>query len=280
MGFFSSIGANLGAQLSDRLFPSAGADSGQRLGARANAYYDEAFPGTNPWERLGAGNPSGQTSVANQQIKQRNKDAKLQASVQTQQQRTQKEVAQIQAQAHIESARISAGVTRGGIDPGGFREDVITNRANALTNRNTQEQNMEKIQAEIPLIVAQLGVSEVEKLKIKQQINNLTVEQALTGARILTEIENAQVRGAEGDMKAKEAKLYYWLVGWGVAKDIATGILSAWGLAKWGGKLPRFGGKTTPSPGNLKNTTRTGPGGIKMDSKGKVTMPHRPSGRW
>ncbi len=97
--------------------------------------HDTAFPGTNPWERLGAGNPSGQVSVTDQQTKQKNRDAKLQATVQTAQQSTQKEVAQIAANAHIQSAQIAAGVTRGGIDPGGYRDDVTINAFNAATNR-------------------------------------------------------------------------------------------------------------------------------------------------
>ncbi len=41
-----------------------GSDAGKRAGEGAAAYYDAAFPGTNPWERLGAGNPMGPMSAA------------------------------------------------------------------------------------------------------------------------------------------------------------------------------------------------------------------------
>ena len=49
--------------------------TGAEMGMDAKAYYDAAFPGTNPWERLGAGNPAGQASIADQQVKNQKKIA-------------------------------------------------------------------------------------------------------------------------------------------------------------------------------------------------------------
>ena len=83
MGFFSAIGASLGGRLVDEFLPADDPDSGSKLGQHAKDYYDSAFPGTNPWERLGAGNPSGASSVAHQQQKQKNKELHTQAQTQT-----------------------------------------------------------------------------------------------------------------------------------------------------------------------------------------------------
>lgn len=41
-----------------------GQGQGASSGREARSYYDEAFPGTNPWERLGAGNPMGSVMAA------------------------------------------------------------------------------------------------------------------------------------------------------------------------------------------------------------------------
>jgi len=47
-------------KLEDKVYGVAqGVPQGSELGRQAKDYYDQAFPGTNPWERLGAGNPSG-----------------------------------------------------------------------------------------------------------------------------------------------------------------------------------------------------------------------------
>ena len=67
----ASVGYNLGGQVGSALGPSSSGGitgvvpgSGRASGTEARDYYDEAFPGTNPWERLGAGNPMGQMAAA------------------------------------------------------------------------------------------------------------------------------------------------------------------------------------------------------------------------
>lgn len=56
-GALQGVGNKLGDHLMESLFAKS---RGKLAGKQAHAYYGEAFKGTNPWERLGAGNPSGQ----------------------------------------------------------------------------------------------------------------------------------------------------------------------------------------------------------------------------
>ncbi len=53
-----------------------GPGGGAKAGTEARGYYDEAFPGTNAWERLGAGNPIGPIAAAgvNAKVAARNAD--------------------------------------------------------------------------------------------------------------------------------------------------------------------------------------------------------------
>jgi len=53
-----------GNALSDWIFGKSKKQSGQEAGAWAKDYYNSAFPGTTPWEQLGAGNPGGQIESA------------------------------------------------------------------------------------------------------------------------------------------------------------------------------------------------------------------------
>lgn len=86
--------------------------SGQRTGVEAREYYDEAFPGTNPWERLGAGNPMGNIVsagvAARTQERNVNVQTKTQKQIVGQQVMSQNRVAQIQAGAHVQSSAYAA----------------------------------------------------------------------------------------------------------------------------------------------------------------------------
>lgn len=77
-----------------------GPGGGAKAGVEARGYYDEAFPGTNPWERLGAGNPIGQIASAGvaAKVAARNTD------VQT---RSAAGIAVTQAAAHTNAAAIA-----------------------------------------------------------------------------------------------------------------------------------------------------------------------------
>ncbi len=75
---------------------------GQSSGREAREYYDEAFPGTNPWERLGAGNPMSSVVSAGIQAKTAQRNVQTQTS-------TAVKVAKIQAGGAATVAQIHAG---------------------------------------------------------------------------------------------------------------------------------------------------------------------------
>lgn len=79
-----------------------GPGGGAKAGTEARGYYDEAFPGTNPWERLGAGNPIGQIASAGVAGKVAARNMDVQA-------RTATSVANIQAGSAANVATIHAG---------------------------------------------------------------------------------------------------------------------------------------------------------------------------
>ncbi|AJK28269.1 putative minor capsid protein [Eel River basin pequenovirus] len=99
-GPLSSIGPMIGkiAGIPMPGDPRTGAD----LGKDARAYFDEAFPGTNPWERLGSSYGGGAVEVAKQQTKS-------QEQLQARELRTREKIAKIQARAQTTSAAVAHG---------------------------------------------------------------------------------------------------------------------------------------------------------------------------
>lgn len=83
--------------------PTPTPKTGAALGADMRAYQDQAFPGTNPWERLGgSGYPGGGVETAKQA-------GKVQKEMQTKELATRVQVANIGAQAHVQSAATQLG---------------------------------------------------------------------------------------------------------------------------------------------------------------------------
>lgn len=77
--------------------------TGGALGADMKAYQDKAFPGTNPWERLGgSGYPGAGVESGKQQ-------AKSQARLQDKDLASKERIAQVQARAHVQGAAITTG---------------------------------------------------------------------------------------------------------------------------------------------------------------------------
>ncbi len=109
--------------------PGQGAESGRE----ARGYYDEAFPGTNPWERLGAGNPMGAAMSAGVAAKTAERNVDKQTQTQKQlvaaQSASQQTVAGIQANAQLTaSARQAraAGAATGMNLPPDQRDNLMT----------------------------------------------------------------------------------------------------------------------------------------------------------
>jgi len=73
---------------------------GAQQGIEARGYYDEAFPGTNPWERLGAGNPIGALGSAAISADTARRNTDVQA-------RSATSVAVVNAASHLNAAKIA-----------------------------------------------------------------------------------------------------------------------------------------------------------------------------
>lgn len=89
---------------------AGGITGGRQAGQQASEYYDAAFPGTNPWERLGAGNPMGQMVSAGVAAKAATRNVDKQtttlAANTVRQTQTQQKVAAVQAGSAVQVAKI------------------------------------------------------------------------------------------------------------------------------------------------------------------------------
>lgn len=74
--------------------------TGFALGQDAADYYSKAFPGTNPWEQLGASNPSGAVETSQIAARQQERGLKNQRYMQERELNTRKDVAETQAKAN------------------------------------------------------------------------------------------------------------------------------------------------------------------------------------
>lgn len=74
---------------------------GSAAGRQARNYYKAAFPGTNPWEHLGAGNPAGQMQAAA-------RNNSVQERMQARDLKTKEKIAGIQANTQLATASIGA----------------------------------------------------------------------------------------------------------------------------------------------------------------------------
>lgn len=104
MGLGSNMQDAMGGAVAPMLkvagIPTPG--SGRQLGMDAREYYKNAFPGLNPWEHAGAGNPAGQIGAVKE-------SGRIQERMQEKQLATQEKVAEIGAEASVTSAAIAHG---------------------------------------------------------------------------------------------------------------------------------------------------------------------------
>lgn len=131
-----------------------GITGGAERGGEARDYYDQAFPGTNPWERLGAGNPMGQLGAAEIGAKAQKHNVSVQA-------RTQENVAKIQAAGAANVANIhnvpalrQAGAAESQAATAGYQAAIAKTRAhsdrmNAITNQKLLAIKRETLEAHI-----------------------------------------------------------------------------------------------------------------------------------
>ena len=230
MAFFQALGASLGGRVADKVFPADSKESGGSLGQGAKDYYDAAFPGTNPWERLGAGNPQGQVDVAHQQAKQKNKELHTAAQTQT-------NVAKIHADAQVQSAQIAA-------NPGERQADVAERLApaqiaklaqEAKTLSSTEVRNI----AETAYANAKTNWTEEDAKRILATTDLIGAQQLDVAAAYLLKIaetENAEALRekylADARIRNKDATYYELAAGWNALKDIAHVATAVLG-GKW-----------------------------------------------
>lgn len=105
-GFASSVGrraVNYGEQKILGIPAPQQPKTGAALGIDQRAAMDQAFPGTNPWERLGAPGYAGAGVEAAKQT------GKVQQKMQDKELSTRRQIANIQADAHVQAAATSVG---------------------------------------------------------------------------------------------------------------------------------------------------------------------------
>jgi len=217
--------------------------TGGAQGVQAREYYNEAFPGTNPWERLGAGNPIGQAMTAQVQDNSSKRMARTQSSVATSQQTTQKSIAanqvavqqsnaQIQGRAaavahadKIGSANvvpagnwIATGETAGGAGPGpgvGFRGVAAQEKQAeaAWENAATKHQEM--------WIKKELATAHIGK-----EFSSLT-----DAAAAAIRARAFRISGADTDLTKWVRENMSWIRGLGLAKGELAGVFQAMGIA-------------------------------------------------
>lgn len=142
---FGAMGYSAGSMIEGPR-AAGGITSGVDAGTFAREYYDTAFPGTNPWERLGTSQPGGQIAVAEKQAKQQAQNVKsqtdaqktnamLQATTSTSntvlQTDTQKRLAEIKAG----ETAVQAGVASGSLDKVDRLRDFILTGNSGVTGR-------------------------------------------------------------------------------------------------------------------------------------------------
>lgn len=82
--------------------------TGSELGQDASDFFDKAFPGTNPWERLGTGNPAGSVESSQISAKQQQRALQGQEIMQRRELGTRMQIAQMNAEASRKNSRTSA----------------------------------------------------------------------------------------------------------------------------------------------------------------------------
>lgn len=175
------------------------APSGAELGQRQREFLQTAYPGTNPWEQLGAsGNPqqADHASIERQRLKTQEKIAKLQTDTQ------RANVAeQTQAQRDVANIGASAQLKARGIQP-----ESLTSLQTAQAGKHTAETATERNRA---ILVELQGINEEAKL-------------GLIDAQIDETKANEYYKLMEGEVKRLSAKRIAELLPYEVNELLAT----------------------------------------------------------
>ncbi len=144
-----------------------GPGGGSQAGTSAREYYDEAFPGTNPWERLGAGNPIGALGSAaiNAQTAKRNVDVQTRAQ-------TQNVVTQASAGVRIAQINAASAGNVAGIQGATGRDVAATSAAAPGRVATTGEGKLEVERGHLYVARKELVVKQ-DQVKINKQLQRL-----------------------------------------------------------------------------------------------------------
>jgi len=123
-------------------------EQGMAQGQQAQAYYGSAFPGTTPWEQLGAGNPVGATQSA--EISADNSLRLKSAEM-----GTQLKIAAMQTEAQKEVARIQTDVARQKVSPEIEKLITETQKLKNTVNTGSLRSAFEKKTKDMGLSIAE-----------------------------------------------------------------------------------------------------------------------------
>lgn len=201
-----------------RVFPEPGPMSGAALGTQARNFFDKAYPGTNPWERLGgSGSPapaiaaSRESARAARHVVQKTTD-------------TSKDVAKIAARGQAVAAAVNAGdpdrakefgdyaagdVNR--IRPGRSAAGVTADaaRMNAFTNRR---------------------LSRIRDLEVRGKVANLLDNPAAAALKSVA-LQAFEEGRFKPQWRARVSKAFEALVATGAAPELVSRAASALGLS-------------------------------------------------
>lgn len=197
--------------------PSAGVAAGEE----ALKYYNKAFPGTTPWERLGTKAVSGDL-----QVQDKKNDAAL--KIENKRIGASLQIAKMQTQAQIQTAEIAAQA------PGrmaGVAEEQL-------------QLNKDRLKAEIPNIDADTqnkaaqALTEIQKLKTERERTKLTKSQS-------------EIANIDKQIKQKENELFHVLKTKGFIRNfVDLGLLIEQAFPDWGknhrNKKTDYNGKIVP----------------------------------
>ena len=241
---------------------------GGKLGGDHAAYMDAAYPGTNPWERLGVSNTgysggatgmigNATTQASGDRTQMRVQQAQMQVELARAKMSTDAQVqsAQISAQAQIDSARISAGASGYVAETGADASRYSTDMQREIGMRQTEAQ------------LRQAGVSEkqlrINERNLERIINRWPTEkkQMLAQAALAEQqtahsqaMQEHDVRAKQYGMLAPAYAVYKELQksdGFGQVMDVLLPVLGVGAAAKfatsqalrfgkkWAGKKPR-----------------------------------------
>lgn len=288
-----------GSFAANKLWPDKGADISTGQGDRLNQFGAAQFPGTNPWERLGAGGAQAGAAITSSNV---------QAKTQRNQQRTAittagiaatsaANVASIQAKAHVQGAEIAADPQhqkRTLVEVPKVEQDVKHSKQKVLESQQTVLESKQRVKESgakelLALRHEKLASSQILQLAAQTDLTRTQVQEVLSKISnvdqdtLLKILHQIQVMEQTRETAAR-ANITEFVDSWKLAFAL-TGGGAALNLGKMGGSLGTVLKyiQTTPV---YKFLTKFATGKSKTNpyvprpSPGKVGKPYRDPKGW